>query len=53
MPYVHQDFKHMHARIVFALRLHLLAATKSAPPEKICSAGTLVALLKNYNQFIN
>ncbi len=35
----------MHALIVFVLRLHLLAATKSAPPEKTLSTGTLVALL--------
>lgn len=48
MPYAHQDFKHMHGRIVFALRLHLLAATKSAPPEKTRSTGTLAALLKIY-----
>jgi len=35
----------MHALIVSALRLHLLAATKSAPPENALSTGTLVALL--------
>jgi len=35
----------MHALIVSALRLHLLAATKSAPPENTRSTGTLVALL--------
>lgn len=40
-----QDFKHMHALIVSALRLHLLSATKSAPPENILSTGTLVAML--------
>jgi len=41
--YAHQDFKHIHARIVFVLRLHLLAVTRSVPPEKILSTGTLVA----------
>jgi hypothetical protein len=35
----------MHALIVSALRLHLLAAIKSVPPEKTLSTGTLVALL--------
>jgi len=35
----------MHARIVLVLMLDLLAATRSAPPEKIRSTGTLVALL--------
>jgi hypothetical protein len=43
--YACQDFKHMHALIVSELRLHLLAATKSAPPENALSTGTLVALL--------
>ncbi len=35
----------MYALIVFVLRLHLLAATKSALSEKTLSTGTLVALL--------
>jgi len=33
----------MHALIVFAFKLHLLAAIKSAPPENALSTGTLVA----------
>jgi hypothetical protein len=35
----------MHALIVFAFMLHLLAAIKPVPPEKDLSTGTLVALL--------
>ena len=35
----------MHALIVSALKLHLLAAIKSASPENALSTGTLVALL--------
>jgi hypothetical protein len=41
--HAHQDFKHIHARIVCVLRLLLFVATKSAPPENIRSTGTLVA----------
>ena len=43
--YTCQDFKHMHALIVSALRLHLFSVTKLAPPENALSTGTLVALL--------
>jgi hypothetical protein len=43
--YDHHDFKHIHARIVFGLRLFLLVVIKSVPPEKICLTGTLVAKL--------
>jgi hypothetical protein len=43
----------MHARIVSVLRLHLLGAIKSAPPEKTLSTGTLVALLIITNYFIS
>jgi hypothetical protein len=39
----HQDFRHIHARIVCVLRLLLFVATRSAPLEKIRSTGTLVA----------
>jgi len=43
----------MHALIVFVLRLHLLAAIRSAPPEKILSTGTLDALLINKISLVN
>jgi hypothetical protein len=46
-PYDHHDFKHIHARIVFGLRLFLLVVIKSVPPEKIRSTGTLVAKLNH------
>ena len=35
----------MQAPIVSTFKLHLLAATKSAPPENTLSTDTLVALL--------
>jgi len=34
----------MHAFIISPLRLHLLGVTRSVPPEKTLSIGTLVAI---------
>lgn len=43
----HQYFRHMHAVIVSAERLHLFCVMRSAPLEKALSIGTLVANTKN------
>src|SRR5215471_6543605 len=40
----HQAFKHIHAWIVSAERLHLFCVIRSVPPEKALSTGTLVAM---------
>ena len=40
----------MHALITSLPRLHLLGATRSAPPEKTLSMGTLVAIKKGREQ---
>src|SRR5579871_3106781 len=41
----HQAFKHIHAWIVSAERLHLFCVMRSVPPEKALSTGTLVAMI--------
>ena len=44
MPFRHQLFKHIHALIVSAPKLHHFFDTRSAPPEKTRSTSTLVAI---------
>ena len=40
-----QAFKHIHAWIVSAERLHLFCVMRSVPLEKALSTGTLIAMI--------